>query len=277
MFTVAVYGKGGIGKSTLSANVSFELAGRGRRVLQIGCDPKHDSTRLLTGGVPQGTVLDYVRTVPEGRRRLEDIVVEGSNGVMCAEAGGPEPGVGCAGRGILTAFETLRRLGAGSLDPDYRVFDVLGDVVCGGFAVPMREENSDGIIIVTSGEFMSLYAANNIMRGMRRFSPRRPRLIGLVLNSRGDEGEEDLVGRFAEAVGTRVIAVIPRDPEFSEAEAAGRTVAEMFPGSAPATAVAGVVDRIEDVASMRARMDLPEPLDDAQLSDLAAGRPIRPA
>ena len=275
MFQLAVYGKGGIGKSTMSANISLMLAQRGHRVMQIGCDPKHDSTRLLLGGGSQRTVLDYVREVPEGDRRLEDVMVEGSGGVLCIESGGPEPGIGCAGRGILTAFETIGRLGADRAGADVRLYDVLGDVVCGGFAVPLREENADGVIIVTSGEFMALYAANNIMKGIRRFTPERPRLIGIVLNSRGVEGEEETVCRFAAATGTRVIATVPRDRLFASAEAAGRTVCELFPGSDAAKAVGAVVDRIEDVIS-GAGMDIPSPLDDDQLSDLAAGREIRP-
>lgn len=275
MFQLAVYGKGGIGKSTMSANISLMLAQRGHTVMQIGCDPKHDSTRLLLGGGSQRTVLDYVREVPEGDRRLEDVMVEGSGGVLCIESGGPEPGIGCAGRGILTAFETIGRLGADRTGADVRIYDVLGDVVCGGFAVPLREENADGVIIVTSGEFMALYAANNIMKGIRRFTPERPRLIGIVLNSRGVEGEEETVGRFAAATGTRVIATVPRDRLFASAEAAGRTVCELFPGSDAAKAVGAIVDRIEDVIS-GAGMDIPSPLDDDQLSDLAAGREIRP-
>lgn len=275
MFQLAVYGKGGIGKSTMSANISLMLAQRGHTVMQIGCDPKHDSTRLLLGGGSQRTVLDYVREVPEGDRRLEDVMVEGSGGVLCIESGGPEPGIGCAGRGILTAFETIGRLGADRAGADVRIYDVLGDVVCGGFAIPLREENADGVIIVTSGEFMALYAANNIMKGIRRFTPERPRLIGIVLNSRGVEGEEETVGRFAAATGTRVIATVPRDRLFASAEAAGRTVCELFPGSDAAKAVGAIVDRIEDVIS-DAGMDIPSPLDDDQLSDLAAGREIRP-
>ena len=275
MFQLAVYGKGGIGKSTMSANISLMLAQRGHTVMQIGCDPKHDSTRLLLGGGSQRTVLDYVREVPEGDRRLEDVMVEGSGGVLCIESGGPEPGIGCAGRGILTAFETIGRLGADRAGADVRLYDVLGDVVCGGFAVPLRDENADGVIIVTSGEFMALYAANNIMKGIRRFTPERPRLIGIVLNSRGVEGEEETVGRFAAATGTRVIATVPRDRLFASAEAAGRTVCELFPGSDAAKAVGAIVDRIEVVIS-GAGMDIPSPLDDDQLSDLAAGREIRP-
>ncbi len=276
MFQLAVYGKGGIGKSTMSANISLMLAQRGHRVMQIGCDPKHDSTRLLLGGGSQRTVLDYVRDVPECDRRLEDVMVEGSEGVFCIESGGPEPGIGCAGRGILTAFETIGRLGADRTGADVRLYDVLGDVVCGGFAVPLREENADGVIIVTSGEFMALYAANNIMKGIRRFTPERPRLIGIVLNSRGVEGEKETVARFAAATGTRVIATVPRDRLFASAEAAGHTVCELFPDSPSADAIRRIVDRVEAVMAGDV-MDIPHPLDDDQLSDLAAGREIRPS
>ena len=276
MFQLAVYGKGGIGKSTMSANISFVLAGRGHRVMQIGCDPKHDSTRLLLGGGGQRTVLDYVRDVPEPQRMLSDIMVEGSGGVLCIESGGPEPGIGCAGRGILTAFDTVRRLGADSVGADVRVYDVLGDVVCGGFAVPLREENADGIVIVTSGEFMALYAANNIMKGIRRFTPGKPRLIGLILNSRGVEGEAETVRRFADATGTRIIGIVPRDRTYASAEAEGHPVCEMIPESDAAEAVRGIVGRIED-SMVGGRMDSPHPLDDDQMSDLAAGREIRPS
>lgn len=276
MFQVAVYGKGGIGKSTMSANISVALAGRGLKVMQIGCDPKHDSTRLLLGGRSQRTVLDYVRETPIGRRRLEDVIETGTSGVLCAEAGGPEPGIGCAGRGILTTFDTLRKLGADELPSDVRIYDVLGDVVCGGFAVPLRDEYADAVVIVTSGEFMAMYAANNIMRGLGNFDNGRPRLLGLILNSRGVEGERESVERFARAAGTRVIAAVPRDGLFAEAESRGHTVMELFPDSEAAAEVRRVADEIARAASGEDLMTDPRPLDDLQMSDLAAGREIRP-
>ncbi len=276
MYQVAVYGKGGIGKSTMSANISFALSSRGMEVMQVGCDPKHDSTRLLLGGRPQTTVLDYVRSTPLSKRRLDDVVVEGSGGVLCVEAGGPEPGIGCAGRGILTTFDTLKKLGVDGIGTDVRIYDVLGDVVCGGFAVPLRSEYADGIILVTSGEFMSLYAANNIMKGIANFDSGKSRVIGLILNCRGMDGEEDTVRRFADATGVEIIGTMPRDRMFSDAEAAGRTVREMFPDSDISREVDAVADRIMAVRDGKALAVSARPLDDDQLSDLAAGRPIRP-
>lgn len=276
MFQLAVYGKGGIGKSTMSANISVALAERGLRVMQIGCDPKHDSTRLLLGGRAQRTVLEYVRETPIGRRRLEDVIEDGTAGVLCAEAGGPEPGIGCAGRGILTTFDTLKRLGADDIGVDVRVYDVLGDVVCGGFAVPLRSEYADGVILVTSGEFMAMYAANNIMRGLLNFDNGKPRLLGIVLNCRGVEGERETVERFAKATGTEVIAMIPRDRLFADAESRGHTVMELHPDGAIAEQVRRIADRIVAASEGGGVTSFPRPLDDAQLSDLAAGREIRP-
>ena len=276
MYQLALYGKGGIGKSTMAANLSVALAKKGKKVMQVGCDPKHDSTRLLLDGKAQPTVLEYVRNVPIGKRKLEDLIVEGTEGVLCTEAGGPEPGIGCAGRGILTTFDTLKKLGADNLDVDIKLYDVLGDVVCGGFAVPLRGEYANGIILVTSGEFMAMYAANNIMKGLSNFDTGTPRLIGIILNSRGVEGEEELVNRFAKATGTEVIAVMPRDKLFAEAEGRGHTVRELFPDSNISKSIDAVAQRIMDVAEGKVECVYPHPLNDDQLTDLAAGREIRP-
>lgn len=276
MFQLAVYGKGGIGKSTMAANISLAMAEEGLKVMQVGCDPKHDSTRLLLGGRTQQTVLDYVRDVPIGRRKLEDLIETGAGGVLCTEAGGPEPGIGCAGRGILTTFDTLRKLGADDLEVDVKLYDVLGDVVCGGFAVPLRGEYADAVILVTSGEFMALYAANNIMRGLRNFDTGKPRLLGIVLNCRGVEDESATVARFAEATGTRVIAEVPRDRLFAEAEGAGHTVMELYPDSDAASSLRVIASAVRDAISGDLPLTDPTPLDDLQMSDLAAGREIRP-
>lgn len=226
---LAVYGKGGIGKSTVCANLSVSLALRGNKVLQIGCDPKHDSTRLVLRSA-QATVLDQLRARP-GVPDLGDMISTGFAGVDCVEAGGPEPGVGCAGRGILATFEALRSAGLSLEDYDTVIYDVLGDVVCGGFAVPLRREHADAVLLVTSGEYMSIYAANNILRGVRSFDKDVPRVLGMVLNCRGMEGEAERVERFALAVDLPIVARIPRSETILKAESDGRTVPENAPGS----------------------------------------------
>jgi nitrogenase iron protein NifH len=265
---LAVYGKGGIGKSTVCANLSASLALKGKRVLQIGCDPKHDSTRLLlrTG---QTTVLEHVRS-GKGLPQLTNLVATGFAGVDCVEAGGPEPGVGCAGRGILTTFETLRATGLDMEGYDIVIYDVLGDVVCGGFAVPLRREHADAVLLVTSGEFMSIYAANNILRGVRSFDQDRPRVLGVVLNCRGMEGEEEWVERFARAVGLPIVARIPRSPLILEAESQGRTVPEHAPGSE----LAGTFQALASLISASPRLRPARPLTDGELEMTVLGRRI---
>ena len=229
MKRVAVYGKGGIGKSTISSNLTAALSENGVRVLQIGCDPKHDSTRLLTDGLRQETVLEYLKEVPETHRKLDDVVETGYRGCLCVEAGGPEPGIGCAGRGIISAFELLDQLGIESIPLDLILYDVLGDVVCGGFAVPLRNSYADTVYIVTSGEFMSIYAANNILRGTANYNP--DRIGGLIFNSRGDPEERLRVERFSKAVRIPVVAEFSRSREFLEAEQVRKTVVETYPDS----------------------------------------------
>lgn len=263
---IAVYGKGGIGKSTISANLSAALAENGHRVLQIGCDPKHDSTRLLLGGRIPMTVLQYTREVPPQKRQAEDILYRGYRNVACAEAGGPEPGVGCAGRGIITTFELLEGLGIRPSCFDITLYDVLGDVVCGGFAVPIRNEYADVIYIVTSGEYLSLYAANNILRGIRNFTETGNRVAGIIYNARGGPEEDGRVMRFAESVNLPVIVHIPRSGVFASAEQDGCTLIERYPDSAEAgifRQLAGHVERIRqgDTTLMHPAL----PLDDEDL------------
>ncbi len=225
---LAIYGKGGIGKSTLTANVSAALAEAGLRVLQIGCDPKHDSTRLLLNGRVVKTVLDYMRDTPPAEQHLEGILHVGFGGVTCAEAGGPEPGVGCAGRGILSAFALFDRLGMKTETYDMILYDVLGDVVCGGFAVPLRKGFADRVFVVTSEEFMAIYAANNILRGVRNFDGDGFRLAGMILNSRGREEDPAPVERFAQATGLPIVGRVPRSDLFRIAEQRDQTVIEAF-------------------------------------------------
>lgn len=231
MKKLAIYGKGGIGKSTTVSNVSAAMAAMGLVVMQIGCDPKADSTRNLTGGKNIPTVLDTLRA--NGDAELEDLVVKSSTGVLCVESGGPVPGVGCAGRGIITAFEKLEELDAYEIyKPDVVLYDVLGDVVCGGFAMPIRGGYADEVCIVTSGEMMSLYAAANIAHAVKSFGKRGyASLRGLILNAKNIADENELVDKATAEIETSVLYRLPRHPLVQQAEAEGKTVVEAFPNS----------------------------------------------
>lgn len=231
MIKFAIYGKGGIGKSTLSSNLSAAFAANGLRVMQIGCDPKADSTTLLRPKEEVTSVLDLVRS--KKNFTIEDMVKESRSGVLCVEAGGPVPGLGCAGRGIINALEQLEAKGAyEKYKPDVVIYDVLGDVVCGGFTMPMRKGYADKVYIVTSGEKMAIYAAANIAMAVENFKSRDyAKLGGIILNCRGVENEEKRAAELASDFGTDVIATIPRDSIFEKAEAEGGTVVELYPDS----------------------------------------------
>ncbi|MCL1978665.1 MAG: AAA family ATPase [Methanomassiliicoccaceae archaeon] len=276
MIQIAVYGKGGIGKSTVSANISYALADMGKKVMQIGCDPKHDSTRALLNGREQTTVLSYIRDTPPFNRRLEDVVLNGLKDIKCVEAGGPEPGIGCAGRGILSTFDTLKRLGVDDMDIDVKVYDVLGDVVCGGFAVPLRNEYADGVYLVTSGEFMSLYAANNILKGIRNFDKGIPRVAGIILNSRGMENEHSAVKRFAEAVCLPIVAVIPRSKLFAQAEKERVPLLHLFPDSDEAAELRKIAENAVSILNDKSKLLESRPLNDEQMGRIAAGESVLP-
>jgi len=192
MRQVAIYGKGGIGKSTTTQNLTAGLAELGKKIMVVGCDPKADSTRLLLNGLAQKTVLDTLREEGEVDD-LSQIEKVGFGGIRCVESGGPEPGVGCAGRGIITSIGMLEDLGAYTDDLDYVFYDVLGDVVCGGFAMPIREGKAQEIYIVASGEMMALYAANNICKGIQKYALKGGvRLGGIICNSRKVDREEQV-------------------------------------------------------------------------------------
>lgn len=232
MLKLAVYGKGGIGKSTTVSNVSAALAGMGYRVMQIGCDPKADSTVSLHHREKVQTVLDLVRT-RKNDFTLEDMVTEGFGGVLCVEAGGPTPGLGCAGRGIIAALEKLAEKGAYEVyKPDVVLYDVLGDVVCGGFSMPMRGGYADRVYVITSGENMAIHAAANIAVAIEGFKGRGyAQLGGIILNRRDVKDEEDKVAELAQDIHSEIIAQLDRSETVQEAEAMGKTVIEAFPDS----------------------------------------------
>ena len=227
MIKIAVYGKGGIGKSTTVSNVAAALAEMGLTVMQIGCDPKADSTILLRHGKKVPTVLELYNEKRQ-ELKLTDMVQIGYGGVVCVEAGGPAPGLGCAGRGIITALEKLKENGAyETYKPDIVFYDVLGDVVCGGFAAPIREGYAEKVLIVTSGEKMALYAANNISSAVRNFEDRSyARIFGIVLNHRNVENETEKVQAFAEKSHIPIVGEIPRSDEIIRYEDQGKTVIE---------------------------------------------------
>ena len=231
MRKIAIYGKGGIGKSTTTQNTVAGLAEMGKKVMVVGCDPKADSTRLLLHGLAQKTVLDTLRDEGEDID-LDDVMKEGFGNTNCVESGGPEPGVGCAGRGIITSINLLEQLGAYDEDKhiDYVFYDVLGDVVCGGFAMPIRDGKAEEVYIVCSGEMMAMYAANNICKSIAKFGKvGTVRLGGLICNSRKVDNEAQMIQKFAERLGTQMIHFVPRDNVVQHAEINRKTVIDFSP------------------------------------------------
>jgi len=245
MRRIALYGKGGIGKSTTTSNLSIVLAKKGYTVMQIGCDPKADSTRMLTKGEKIKPILETIATGKD-QVTLETLVFRGEHGILCAECGGPTPGVGCAGRGIISAFERLDALNAFEIfKPDYVLYDVLGDVVCGGFAMPLRKGYAQEVYIVTSGELMSIYAAENIATAVSQFSKKGyAHLRGIIQNSRNVENEDQLVDRLATEIGVRVVTRIPRDKIVQDCESHRHTVAASNKEGAYIQAISILADRI---------------------------------
>ena len=246
---IAIYGKGGIGKSTTSANLTAALTEKGLKVMQIGCDPKSDSTRLLLRGERCPTVLETIRKGEE--LTLDKVVKEGTGGCLCVECGGPKPGTGCAGRGIIAAFETLEKLGAiERYHPDVIIYDVLGDVVCGGFAMPIRNGYAKDVFVVTSGEMMSLYAANNIAEAVDNFAEDGyARLGGLIQNSRNVKSEDALVDKAAEEMGTDVVYRVRRDPSVQRCEERFTTVIDGEPDSEQAASYRALADRLLELST----------------------------
>ena len=245
MIKIAVYGKGGIGKSTTVSNLSAALAERGKKVMQIGCDPKADSTMSLLHGAPIETTLDLIRAKKD-QFSLEEMTRIGYGGVVCAEAGGPMPGVGCAGRGIIAALEKLGEKGAYErYQPDIVFYDVLGDVVCGGFSMPMRGGYADKVFIITSGENMAIHAAANIAMAIEAFRGRGyAQLGGLILNRRNVSRETEKVQELAEDLSTSIVGELSWSDTVSAAEEQQKTVIEAFPNSPMAEEYRRLADQL---------------------------------
>lgn len=231
MLKIAVYGKGGIGKSTMTSNLAAAFAYLGKKVIQIGCDPKADSTMNLLGGHVPEPVMNYLREHDEDPERIKEISRVGYGGVLCIETGGPTPGLGCAGRGIIATFALLEDLGLfEQYEPDVVLYDVLGDVVCGGFAAPIREGYAEQVLIVTSGEKMALYAANNIYTAVQNFADRSYASVrGILLNRRNIPEEDAKVQAFADKTGLPIVGDIPRSDDINRFEDQGKTVIEGDP------------------------------------------------
>ncbi len=265
MRKVAIYGKGGIGKSTTTQNTVAGLVEAGKKIMVVGCDPKADSTRLLLNGLAQKTVLDTLREEGEDVL-LEDVLKLGYGGTMCTESGGPEPGVGCAGRGIITSINLLEQLGAYENEElDYVFYDVLGDVVCGGFAMPMREGKAQEIYIVVSGEMMAMYAANNICKGIVKFAESGGiRLGGLICNSRAVDFEKEMIEALAEKLGTQMIHFIPRENVVQRAEINRKTVIEYEPEHSQADEYRMLAKKIDE----NKKYVIPTPIEIEELEEL---------
>ena len=239
MKRIAIYGKGGIGKSTTVANISAAYSNKNKKVMVIGCDPKADTTRTLYGKrIP--TIINTIKT--NRKPEIEDLIFRGYNNIKCVESGGPEPGVGCAGRGVIVAMKHLEELNVLSEeDNDVIFYDVLGDVVCGGFSVPLREDYAEEVFIVSSGEYMSLYAANNICKGIKKL---KGKLAGLILNYRNIPQEKEIVENFAKKINTKIIGEIKRSNLIQECELDAKTVVEKYPNSKEAEEYYKLADNI---------------------------------
>lgn len=263
---IAIYGKGGIGKSTTTSNISAALSKQGYKVMQFGCDPKADSTNTLRGGTYIPTVLDTLRE--KSQVKAEDVIFQGYNGIYCVEAGGPAPGVGCAGRGIITAVQLLKQLKIyDELDLDVVIYDVLGDVVCGGFAVPIREGIAEHVFTVSSADFMAIYAANNLFKGIQKYSNSGGALLGgLIANSINAPYAKDIVDDFVARTKTRVVEYVPRSVTVTQAELQGKTSVEAAPDSEQANIYSRLATKVIETTESK----VPFPLTTTELREWAA-------
>jgi len=262
---IAIYGKGGIGKSTTTSNITGALAEMGYKVMQFGCDPKADSTNTLRGGTYIPTVLDLLRE--RGGFDVHEAIFEGYHGVYCVEAGGPAPGVGCAGRGITTAVSLFKQQRIfEELELDYVIYDVLGDVVCGGFAVPIREGIAEHVFTVTSSDFMSIYAANNLFKGIQKYSKTGGALLGgVIANSVNSPFQKRILDDFAARTKTQVMEYIPRSITVTQSELKGKTTIEAQPQSAQADIYRALAKRID----AHTQSAVPFPLEPQELREWA--------
>lgn len=243
---IAIYGKGGIGKSTTTSNISAALTTMGYKVMQFGCDPKSDSTNTLRDGTYIPTVLDTLRE--RNKVDAHDVVFQGFNGIYCVEAGGPAPGVGCAGRGIITAVQLFKEQRIfEELDLDVVIYDVLGDVVCGGFAVPIREGIAEHVFTVSSADFMAVYAANNLFKGIKKYSTSGGALLGgVIANSINQPYSKDIIDDFVSKTNTQVMAYVPRSVTVTQSELQGKTTIEAAPNSEQAKIYKTLAKRIAE-------------------------------
>ena len=263
---IAIYGKGGIGKSTTTSNLSAALSKAGYKVMQFGCDPKSDSTNTLRGGTYIPTVLDTLRE--KGSVNAHDVIHAGFNGIYCVEAGGPAPGVGCAGRGIISAVELFKQQKIfEELDLDYVIYDVLGDVVCGGFAVPIREGIAQHVFTVSSGDFMSIYASNNLFKGIKKYSNSGGALLGgIIANSISQGYSRDIIDDFSARTKTQIIQYVPRSITVTQSELRGKTTIEAAPDSDQAKVYTKLAERI----AAHEESKTPSPLELDELRNWAA-------
>lgn len=263
---IAIYGKGGIGKSTTTSNLSAALSELGLKVMQFGCDPKSDSTNTLRNGKYIPTVLDTLRE--KSAVKAHDVIFQGFNGIYCVEAGGPAPGVGCAGRGIITAVELFKQQRVfEELDLDVVIYDVLGDVVCGGFAVPIREGIAEHVFTVSSSDFMSIYASNNLFKGISKYSNSGGALLGgVIANSMGMPYSKEIIDDFVAKTQTKIVEYIPRSVTVTQSELQGKTTIEAAPNSIQAGVYRSLANKIASHTESKA----PKPLEITELREWAA-------